>query len=168
MRRQIVVNGRLWRHYSRWHKDRRCRNTWLSHPNIVGRCNIVHFASYVPDGLPSICRQFPSFPSIPLYSFRSPSFDYFLLWIKSPRQSRRFQTLRNAPVRSEMLRTLCNILWHLNFVTNYVYLIIFLAPKFSQDPTSSGCSGCCVSATILGFVAKTITLLLIFISVANN
>ena len=49
----------------------------------------------------------------------------FMLWIKSPRQSRRFQTLRNAPVRSKMLWTLCNILWHLNFITNYFYLITF-------------------------------------------
>ena len=48
-----------------------------------------------------------------------------MLWIKSPRQSRRFQMLQNTPVCSEMLRTLCNILWHLNFVTNYYYLIIF-------------------------------------------
>ena len=43
---------------------------------LVDVCNIVHFASYVPDGSPSIRRQFPSFPSIPWCSLRSPSFDY--------------------------------------------------------------------------------------------
>ena len=32
-----------------------------------------------------------------------------MLWIRSPRQSRRFQMLRNTMVRSEMLQTLLNI-----------------------------------------------------------
>ena len=46
-------------------------------------CNIVHFASYVPDGSPSIRRQFavnsPSVPVVPVYSMMFSSFSVLRL-----------------------------------------------------------------------------------------
>ena len=88
-----------------------------------------------------------------------------MLWIKSPRQSRSFQMLQNTLVCSEMLWTLCNILWLL--LSHYLSMLRNLA-KIRQDPTSSRCSRCCVLSHHSRFCGYTIILLFIFISVANN
>ena len=105
---------------------RPCPWTVYESPQFLFLCIFFPLVWRVTETLPySICHY-----GMNLYDVRGTNCcSICMLWIRLPRQSRRFQMLRNTPVCSEMLRTLLNIFWHLNFITNYYYLIIHLCSK---------------------------------------